>query len=116
MLTDLHLLELFIGLFSAIVVAIAVELIRKPRLMLSIEQQPIDHTYAHGTTARFVRLRISAAVPWKGTRWMVRAPASNCKAVITFHHMDGGNVFGREMIGRWSNTPEPPKQVLDPAT
>jgi hypothetical protein len=38
---------------------------------------------------------------------MVRAPALQCRAEITFHHRDGHNVFGRAMDGRWASSPEP---------
>jgi hypothetical protein len=40
-------------------------------------------------------------------KWMVRAPALQCRAEITFHHRDGNNVFGRVMDGRWASSPEP---------
>jgi len=38
---------------------------------------------------------------------MVRAPALQCRAAITFHHLDGRNVSGRVMDGRWAGSPEP---------
>jgi hypothetical protein len=38
---------------------------------------------------------------------MVRGPALQCRAEITFHHQDGHNVFGRAMDGRWASSPEP---------
>jgi hypothetical protein len=37
----------------------------------------------------------------------VRAPTLQCRASITFHHLDGQNVFGRMMERRWSSSPEP---------
>lgn len=42
-----------------------------------------------------------------GPRWMTRAPALQCRATITFHHLDGQNIFGRAMEGRWAGSPEP---------
>jgi hypothetical protein len=108
-----HFIEVLIGLFSAIVVAMTVEIIRKPRLKFAIDN-PIDHTYPHGP-ARFVRVLVSAKIPWKGTRWMIRAPAGRCKAAISFHHLDGRSVFGRDMDGRWANTAEPVRQITDPS-
>jgi len=38
---------------------------------------------------------------------MTRAPALQCKATIAFHHLDGQNIFGRSMEGRWAGSPEP---------
>jgi hypothetical protein len=38
---------------------------------------------------------------------MVRAPAQQCRAFITFHHLDGQDVFGRVMSGRWANSKQP---------
>jgi hypothetical protein len=36
-----------------------------------------------------------------------------CHGTITFHHLDGQNVFGRSMEIRWSSAPEPvPTQVV----
>jgi hypothetical protein len=48
-------------------------------------------------------------------KWMVRSPALQCRAEITFHHRDNGqDVFSRVMDGRWSKSPEPiPSQILD---
>ena len=48
-------------------------------------------------------------------KWMVRAPALQCWATITFHHRDGQNVFGRAMDGRWAGSQQPvPLPVLGP--
>lgn len=49
-------------------------------------------------------------------KWMVRAPALQCRATITFHHLiDGRNFFGRAMEGRWAGSPEPlPLPVIGP--
>jgi hypothetical protein len=48
---------------------------------------------------------------------MVRAPALQCRAAITFHHFDDeGDIFGRAMDGRWASTPEPAPLVLPSAT
>jgi hypothetical protein len=48
---------------------------------------------------------------------MVRAPALQCRAAITFHHSDDEqDIFGRVMEGRWSNTPEPASIIIGPPT
>jgi hypothetical protein len=37
----------------------------------------------------------------------MRAAALQCRATISFHHLDGQDVFGRSMEARWANSPEP---------
>jgi hypothetical protein len=91
-------------------VAILVEYMRKPRLKVSIERPPLEQTYSPGAPAREARLLRVAVynepLPvW--AKWMVRAPALQCRATITFHHLDGRNYFGRAMGGRWAGSPEP---------
>jgi hypothetical protein len=45
---------------------------------------------------------------------MVRSPALQCRAEITFHHRDGHNVFSKVMDGRWASSPEPvPSPIFD---
>jgi hypothetical protein len=40
--------------------------------------------------------------------WMLRVPALQCRAAITFHNIDDEtDIFGRTMEGRWTNIPEP---------
>jgi hypothetical protein len=99
-----------LGLLTSLGVAIAVENWRRPRLALSIETPPHDASYPDTSPARGVRtLRIrvlNKPLPsfWK---WMVRAPALQCRATVTFHHLDRQNVFGRTMDGRWSSSRQP---------
>ena len=38
---------------------------------------------------------------------MYRNPALQCHGNITFHHLDGQNIFGRSMVLRWAGAPEP---------
>ena len=46
-------------------------------------------------------------------RWMYRSPALQCHGNISFHHLDGQNVFGRSMILRWTTAPEPnPLEII----
>ena len=46
---------------------------------------------------------------------MQRAPATQCRGEITFHHLDDGqDVFGRAMAVRWAGSQEPvPERVTD---
>ena len=100
-----------IGILGSIGTAIFVEYLRRPRLRLSIEKPELDNRYPPqrpAQVARFLRVYLeNKPLPrWAG--WMVRAPALQCRATITFHHLDDGQkVFDRTMSGRWSGSPEP---------
>jgi hypothetical protein len=107
---------IFGGLVS-IGAVIVVESLRRPSLQLSKEDPPLpDQTYspeAPATVARFLRVTLSNRTPPWFARWVTRLPALQCRAAITFHHSnDEGDIFGRAMEGRWSNTPEPLIQIL----
>jgi hypothetical protein len=61
-------------------------------------------------------------LPWIA-RWMSRSAAVQCHGFVTFHHLDGQNIFGRPMPLRWSGSPEPlpliflganPGRIIDP--
>jgi hypothetical protein len=104
------LMEVIIGAVIAVLITIGVEYLRRPNLKLIIETPPVDVEYPSGRPAqraRYLRLKlINKALPtWAA--WMVRAPALQCRGSITFHHLDGQNVFGREMTVRWAGSPEP---------
>jgi hypothetical protein len=48
---------------------------------------------------------------------MQRSAALQCRGRITFHHLDGQDVFGRAMEVRWAGSPQPiASQILDPDT
>jgi hypothetical protein len=51
------------------------------------------------------------ALPWP-FRWMARNTASFTTAIVSFHHLDGQNFFGRHMTGRWSGSPEPVSSLI----
>ena len=120
-------MELLIGavigtitsILTSAAVAIFVEYMRRPRLELSVEVPPLDQSYSpptHGITQmRSLRLCVFNKPLPRFARWMVRAPALECRAAISFHHLDGRNVFGRAMEGRWARSPEPvPLPVVGP--
>jgi hypothetical protein len=91
------MLEVIAGAIIAILIATGVEYLRRPNLSLEIENPPQDVAYHPGrpaTHARYLRLRlINNSLPlW--ARWMIRAPALQCRGTVTFHHLDGQNVFG----------------------
>jgi hypothetical protein len=56
---------------------------------------------------RAVRLRLTNVALPSWARWMSRNAALQCHGNITFHHLDGQNVFGRSMHIRWAGAPEP---------
>lgn len=102
------MLEVILGAVIAIVLTIAVETLRKPRLTLSIAS-PIDKEY-QDRPARDVRFLLiecqNQPLPWFA-RWMSRNAALQCHGTVSFYHLDGQNVFGRSMPSRWSGTTEP---------
>ncbi len=94
---------------TSVAITIKVERLRQPRLRLSIETPPTDRTYDDrpARQARYVRVWVFNEPPSGWSNWIMRQPALQCRAEITFHHLDGQNVFGRTMAGRWAGTPEP---------
>jgi hypothetical protein len=115
-----------IGAIASIItsglVAMFVEFMRRPRLKLSIETPPRDAPRYNPprnnvSEARFVRVIVHNEQLPGWARWMLRGPALQCKAAITFHHHDNEqNVFGEVMNGRWSGSQEPvPLPVIGPA-
>jgi len=103
------MLQTMIGAVIAIAIVVVVERLRRPSLQLNIETPPLDRKYANGPAkdARFVRVKLSNRLLPGWARWMVRAPALQCRGTITFHHLDGQDVLGRAMVGRWASSPEP---------
>ncbi|OIP32311.1 MAG: hypothetical protein COW04_00395 [Deltaproteobacteria bacterium CG12_big_fil_rev_8_21_14_0_65_43_10] len=97
-----------LGSIIAALITIYIEVLRKPCLQLQVVP-PVDMSF-NGQPAnrmRSVRVRlINRPLPrWVG--WMYRNPALQCHGNITFHHLDGQNIFGRSMILRWVRAPEP---------
>src|SRR6266536_3290350 len=99
-----------IGGLITIVTAMCVEYLRTPQLYLFIEVPPCDVGYAPGKPARnsrYLRLKLRNRPLPRGAQWMQRSAALQCRGEITFHHLDGQDIFGRAMPVRWSNSPEP---------
>jgi hypothetical protein len=97
------------GGILTILITVFVEYLRSPSLGLSLGEEPRDHPYPEGKPARVMRsltVKLSNKALW-GPRWMTRAPALQCRATITFHHLDGQDVFGRAMEGRWCESAQP---------
>lgn len=104
------ILNVIIGAVIAVLIAVGVEYLRRPSLRLATETPPCDAEYGAGAPAqhaRFLRLKLTNKPLPRWAQWMVRAPALQCRGSITFHHLDGQNVFGRAMDVRWAGSPEP---------
>lgn len=100
--------EVVLGAIIAIVLTIAVENLRKPRLALQVAPH-VDNEYQGrpATKARFLLIQcVNMPLPWFA-RWMSRSAALQCHGTLTFHHLDGQNIFGRSMPIRWSGSLEP---------
>lgn len=107
------ILGVVLGAIVAILITILVEVLRKPKIRIEIG--PImDRRYPRhpAKEVRFLNFNITNQPLTWWAKWMSRNPATNCRATISFHHLDGQSVFGRVMSGRWSKSPEPvPIQV-----
>lgn len=102
------MLEAVLGMLVGALLIIRVEEFRKPRLALRMVA-PHSADYPDNRPARRGHVVTVEAVneplpPW--ARWMSRNAAQQCRALITFHHMDGQNIFGRSMQVKWVRTPE----------
>jgi len=105
----LETIQVAIGGVLAVAAMIAVEWLRKPQVVLELAPHSDDRWEDErpAKSARFVRVKaVNKALPgW--ARWMCRNTALQCHGTITFHYLDGQNVFGREMPIRWTDTLEP---------
>jgi hypothetical protein len=98
-----------LGGILTILITIFVEYLRSPSLELSLGDHPRHFSYpdtAPAQLSRALTVRLTNK-PLRGPRWMTRAPALQCRGTVTFHHLDGQNIFGRSMEGRWCNSVEP---------
>ncbi len=98
------------GAVIAVLIAIGVEYLRRPNLRLEIEKPTQYSRYSSQHPARethYVRLLLHNKPLQRWARWMLRSPALQCRGTITFHHLDGQNVFGRGMAARWAGSPQP---------
>jgi dsRNA-specific ribonuclease len=100
-------MNLVLGAIIAILITICVENLRRPKLQLLIEDPPLNVSYPPGRPAKDVRYLRLKLFNRPLARWMLRAAALQCRGMITFHHLDGQNIFGRTMAVRWSSSPQP---------
>ena len=112
----LVIVQIVVGALITIGFVVWRESIRKPKLVLRIAD-PVDASYTNrpAQTARYLGLIIENKKLPRFARWLSRNVAVRCHGIITFHHLDGQNVFGRPMQARWSGSPEPvPIQAIAP--
>jgi hypothetical protein len=104
-----------LGGILTILTVIVVENLRKPKLLLEIAE-PNDKEYGEEHPARkslgvrivrYLGINVKNQTLSWWNWWMTRNAALQCRGFITFHHLDGQNIFGRVMPVRWSYTPEP---------
>jgi hypothetical protein len=101
----------FVSIVASFGTVVWVEFLRRPRLYLE-HAQPTEVDYSPdfpATRVRSLRVRLhNRRLQRWADSWMVRDPALQCRARITFHFLEDENVqFDRTMAGRWTNTPEP---------
>ena len=109
-------LQIVVGALITIGIVVFVEYFRKPKLKLMIAE-PMDAPYTNrpANKARYLGLIVENRQLPRVVRWLSRSAAIRCRGLITFYHLDGQNVFGRSMQGRWSGSPEPvPIQAFAP--
>lgn len=120
------MLQTILGAVLAIATTIVIEYVRRPKLSLSLIPA-VDVPYPTGhplaTSARYLLVSCTNRPLPFIFRWMSRNPALQCHGTVTFHHLDGQNIFGRTMPMRWSGTTEPvplillganPGRIIDP--
>jgi len=104
--------DVIFGAILSILITIWIEFLRKPKISFK-KTNASDHDYSQfsekrpANKARFLSVTIrNKPLSWM-VQWLSRNTALQCHAEITFYHLDGQDVFGRVMTGRWSGTIEP---------
>ena len=104
-----------LGALASILIAITTDWLRKPSLVIEPESPPLDRTYVPASfaqNARYLRVSVMNRQPQHFLGWIGRNAALRCEAEVTFYHLDGQDVFGRPMLGRWVDSPEPPEPMM----
>jgi len=108
--------EVILGAILSIVITIWIEFLRKPKLRFQASTETdIDYSKfpekRPAQKARFLSLVIENKRLSLPFRWLSRNATLQCHATVDFYHLDGQNVFGRKMTGRWSGSVEPTPTV-----
>ena len=101
-------LGVIIGCIVTIATTIFVEWLRKPRIHIDIDPHAdVPFKVGPAREARFLYVRVRCKQLPGIARWMSRNPALQCHGMISFHDLEGQDIFGRAMPLRWSDAPEP---------
>jgi hypothetical protein len=102
------MLESLFGVLLGALIVIQVERLRRPKLNLRLVATQ-DGKYPAGRparTSRFIHLHVVNEPLPRWATWMSRNAAIQCRGSISFHRMDGQDIFGRSMPIKWVRTPE----------
>ncbi|MHB8829138.1 MAG: hypothetical protein ACYC6Q_06375, partial [Syntrophales bacterium] len=95
------------GGIVTIAVALFVEWYRRAVLIIKCPTcEVIDLSTSPSQPIRSYRVIVTNKLPCL-LPFLPRNPAFQCEGEISFHHLDGQNIFGRSMRARWSESPEP---------
>lgn len=100
-----------LGALLSIAITVFFETLRKPSLTMELRNdKPADFSDVEKPADKgkwlYAELRNNALPPiWKF--FVSRNAALQCHGLISFHHLDGTNVFGRPMTARWRVSPLP---------
>lgn len=105
------ILGVVLGAIVSIIITVVIENARRPKLRIRLIAHS-DSDYSHGpkrhaTFARYVNVAIENLGMPLGLRWLARNAAMQCTTLISFHTLEGQDIFGRAMEGRWGNSSEP---------
>src|SRR6266571_6772200 len=102
------MLQSLLGVLLGALMVIQVERLRKPSLKLRL-LPTYAAEYPDGRPAkrsRIIKIEAMNEMLPRWASWMSRSAALQCRGTISFHHMDGQNIFGRSMSVKWVRTPE----------
>lgn len=95
--------------FLSIFIVFFVEMELRPEITITREE-------AHPVLQdgrKFLRVIVTNRALWRPLKLIMdRRPANQVRASITFLTESNNPIFGRQMIGRWSNTPEPVRPIV----
>ena len=97
--------------FLSVLIVFFVEMELRPQIDITQEKEP--HVHEGGRT--FLRVVVTnRSLWWPLNLVMDRRPATQVRAWVTFLTESNDPVFapGRQMVGRWSNTPEPVRPIM----
>lgn len=99
----------FFGIAAAIVIPIAIEYLKRPRLQIDLAD-PVDSMPHPDWEMRTVRARVTnePIEGWLG-KYLLRNTANGCTVSVTFNAVDGSQnpYLNNTFKARWSTKPEP---------